>query len=550
MKKLILSLIIPLIFLMYGCDRVPEFKTTPETTAYEGSEYTYEVRAVDPDGKSVSYSLVDAPEGMKIIKNLITWTPTFQDQGDHLIKIKADDSRKSSYQEYTLSVHYQITGFLYFLNLSDEKLYASPGLTVNISGGTVNASAVSDATGFFRIEDVPAGEYRYDIQSPLGNVWSFDSSERKLTFSYPARITWGGAVISGTLTSDVGGIRTLSLPANQRTITFDSNTWNFRIDGLFATSIESVAAKQNTSIDQYKFGLHIHTDYPLTYTYIYPVTLENGVEFKLDNIILQDRDILTKYYWLDTDGQVYSIEMYGYVRMPDSMFQTDPSTFTRIENQAGANYPMGVYQEYLELTVGYGQNLIKGVEWYGPTGWAPFKAYNLATAEFLKYDLGYPLYPAVGSGTVFPEIATMSLMKGPELNGVMPGDSQIETQPAEPSNMIETTVKVVRGVGLTPVFSWWAPPVTEHNPQIYVATVGEVNASNQITKVVWTGITQRGVYNFPKLTIPVLQAGKRYIFYVTTYSADSVIFSQDNVLCYPDNLNYWFARSEGILFEP
>lgn len=550
MKKLILSLIIPLIFLMYGCDRVPEFKTTPETTAYEGSEYIYEVNAVDPDGKSVSYSLIDAPEGMKIIKNVITWTPTFQDQGDHFIKIKADDSRKSSYQEYTLSVHYQITGFLYFLNLSDEQLYASPGLTVNISGGTVNASAVSDATGFFRIEDVPAGEYRYDIQSPLGNVWSFDSSQRKLTFSYPARIISGGAVISGTLSSDLAGTRTLSLSANQRTINMASNTWNFRIDGLFATSMESVAARQNTSIEQYVASLHIHTDYPITYSFIYPITLENGVELKLDDIRLQKRDILTKYYWLDTDGQTYSIEMYGYVRMPDSMFQTHPSTFTRIENQGGSGYPLAIQQRYLELTVGYGQNLIKSVAWYGATGWAPFKACNLATVENMKFDLGYPLNPAVGSGTAVPEVTTIGLMKGPELNGVMPGDSQIETQPAEPSNMMETTVKVVRGVGFTPVFSWWAPPVTEHNPQIYVATVGEVNSSNQITKVVWTGITQRGVYNFPKLTVPVLEAGKRYVFYVTTYSADSVVVSQDNVLCYPDNLNFWFARSAGILFEP
>jgi plastocyanin len=536
---------------MYGCDRVPEFKTTPVTTAYEGSEYSYTVKAVDPDGKSISYFLLEGPEGMQIVRgDTVTWTPTYKDYGDHTVKIKADDSIKHTIQEFTLTVHYQITGLIAFLNLSDERLYPNAGLTVNVTGGNINASAVSDSSGIFRLENIPAGEYRYDILSPDGQAWSFYASKRELTFIYPARIWWGDAVISGTLSSNLTGTRTLSLGANQRTLNMESGTWAFRLDGLYPTYLESIAAKQNKTIEQAVSGLRVTTMYPITYAFIYPVYLQSGEEVEYD-IQLQERDILTRYYWLDTDGQIYRIELYGYVRMPDTSFQMDLSTYTDIKNWSNTSAPMEIYEEYLTLNVGYGQNLIKGIAWYGASGWAPFKAYNLAAAAFMRFDLGYPLYPTISSGQSVPEIAKMGLMRGEEPKSPLENnEGRKDLQSSDSEDQIETTVNVIKGVGYTPTFNWWGPNAAEHNPEIYVATVAEVDSSNQFLKVIWKGMIQKGEISFPNLSVPLLESGKRYVFYVTAYSGDAATVTQDNVLWYPEDLNFWYSRSEGVLFEP
>jgi hypothetical protein len=550
-KKLLLSAIIPLIFFMYGCDRVPEFKTTPVTTAYEGYEYKYAVKAVDPDGKSISYFLLEGPEGMQITReNVVTWTPTYKDYGDHTVKIKADDSIKHTIQEFTLSVHYQITGFIAYLNLSDEKIYPNSGLTVNITGENINASAVSDSNGIFQLEDIPSGEYRYDILSPDGYAWSFYSSEREPIFFYPARIWWGDAVISGTLTSGLAGTRTLSLGANQRTLNMESGTWAFRFDGLYSTYLESIAAKQNKTIEQNVSGLRITTMYPIAYTFIFPVYLQSGEEVEYD-IQLQKRDILTKWYWLDTDGQIYRIEQYGYVRMPDTSFQMDLSTYTDIKNWSNPSVPMGFYQQYVELYVGYGQNLIKAFEWYGASGWAPYKGYNFAVGDMMKFDLGYPLNPQISSGQSAPEIVKMGLMRGEEPQSPLENsEGRKDLQFSDSGDQIETTVNVIKGVGFTPTFRWWGPNAAEVNPEIYVATVGEVNSSNQLVKIIWKGMIQKGEITFPNFSVPLLQSGKRYVFYVTAYSGDVVSVTRYNVLWYPEDLNFWYSRSEGVLFEP
>ena len=83
-NKRILTLITLLLFLflLAGCDwltpnRPPEIKSVPVETATAGVEYVYDVNATDPDGDTLTYSLISVePPGMEINPDngKITWT--------------------------------------------------------------------------------------------------------------------------------------------------------------------------------------------------------------------------------------------------------------------------------------------------------------------------------------------------------------------------------------------------------------------------------------------------------------------------------------------
>ncbi len=57
---------------------VPQITSTPNRTAAEGVLYTYDVRAIDPDGDPVVYSLLDGPANMTVdpFVGALRWTPS------------------------------------------------------------------------------------------------------------------------------------------------------------------------------------------------------------------------------------------------------------------------------------------------------------------------------------------------------------------------------------------------------------------------------------------------------------------------------------------
>jgi fibro-slime domain-containing protein/RHS repeat-associated protein len=70
-------------------------------------QYTYQVRAEDPNGDPLTYSLVTAPDGMKIDAStgLVTWNPGADKVGTHNVTVKVSDGRGGfDTQSYTLQV--------------------------------------------------------------------------------------------------------------------------------------------------------------------------------------------------------------------------------------------------------------------------------------------------------------------------------------------------------------------------------------------------------------------------------------------------------------
>jgi RHS repeat-associated protein len=73
----------------------PNILSSPPTQASVGSLYTYAVKAEDPDGDSLTYSLVSAPAGMVIdtATGLVQWAPTADQIGSQPVIIDVDDGQ-------------------------------------------------------------------------------------------------------------------------------------------------------------------------------------------------------------------------------------------------------------------------------------------------------------------------------------------------------------------------------------------------------------------------------------------------------------------------
>lgn len=94
-------------FVFYGkLNQAPEIQSVPRTEADLNTEYRYDVLAVDPNGDSLTYELIEAPAGMSIdlATGRILWTPGSSESGLHTINIRVSDSRLGeSFQRFVLS---------------------------------------------------------------------------------------------------------------------------------------------------------------------------------------------------------------------------------------------------------------------------------------------------------------------------------------------------------------------------------------------------------------------------------------------------------------
>ena len=73
-------------------NQLPLIVSTPVTEVVVDTEYTYDVRANDPNGDSLTYALLTAPDGMNIDnEGLITWSPDAL--GTFTVEIEVSDGR-------------------------------------------------------------------------------------------------------------------------------------------------------------------------------------------------------------------------------------------------------------------------------------------------------------------------------------------------------------------------------------------------------------------------------------------------------------------------
>lgn len=111
-KKIIFLLLLLVFFLITsGClgglfNNKPIIGSTPETTAKVGIEYTYEIVANDPDGDTLTYTLIVKPDAMIInqLTGVVSWTPTEDQVGENQVIIEVSDGKRSVSQNFTITV--------------------------------------------------------------------------------------------------------------------------------------------------------------------------------------------------------------------------------------------------------------------------------------------------------------------------------------------------------------------------------------------------------------------------------------------------------------
>jgi len=115
LNKRILTLVFVVAFLtlLAGCfpsappiteNQAPIITSTPVTTAIVGVTYYYNAGATDPDGDTLTYSLIAKPSGMTIdsATGLISWVPTAK--GSYAVIVQASDGSLSATQSFTIVV--------------------------------------------------------------------------------------------------------------------------------------------------------------------------------------------------------------------------------------------------------------------------------------------------------------------------------------------------------------------------------------------------------------------------------------------------------------
>jgi len=132
----------------------PTITSTPITSATMGQLYSYDVRANDPNGDVLTYSLTNNPIGMEMAPTgFISWIPTASGNFDVIIEVS--DGELFDTQSFTITV--EETG----TSLGQVQLSSpSNGTTVNTSTVALSWGFVSGATGY---------EVVYDTSSSFTN---------------------------------------------------------------------------------------------------------------------------------------------------------------------------------------------------------------------------------------------------------------------------------------------------------------------------------------------------------------------------------------------
>jgi Putative Ig domain len=91
---------------------VPQFTSTPGTTAVAGQVYLYHATAFDADGDPIQFDLPVHPEGMAVdpASGVVAWRPTSDEVGVQNVVLRVqDDGGTATVQSYTINVLAQAT---------------------------------------------------------------------------------------------------------------------------------------------------------------------------------------------------------------------------------------------------------------------------------------------------------------------------------------------------------------------------------------------------------------------------------------------------------
>lgn len=115
-----------------------------DTTVAAGQALAFTYLAVDTDGDPVSYALVDPPDGATLDSNtgVLTWTPTQDQEGEHVITVEARDALLTAQTTATVTVTFVNQAPAFSATLPDTAITTGTTLTFTYQAADPDGDAV------------------------------------------------------------------------------------------------------------------------------------------------------------------------------------------------------------------------------------------------------------------------------------------------------------------------------------------------------------------------------------------------------------------------
>lgn len=239
----------------------PAITSSAVTSATEGSEYTYQVVAEDIDSTELTYSLTEAPEGMTISGNTMSWTPANGAESAN-VTVEVSDGSLSDSQSFTITVSAtndapEIDQGAVTVLTTDEDTSTtlnltatdvdSESLTWRISAASENGSASVDASGVVSYE--PAADFNGS------DSFEVEVSDSELTDSIVVSVTVNPVADAPVIAEGASASRTTN---EDQPLTFalnasdvDSATINWSISGAASNGSATVSGTGTTQSVNY-----------------------------------------------------------------------------------------------------------------------------------------------------------------------------------------------------------------------------------------------------------------------------------------------------------
>ncbi|HEX4869994.1 MAG TPA: putative Ig domain-containing protein, partial [Moraxellaceae bacterium] len=308
----------------------PSFTSTAVTSATEAVAYSYTAAATDPEGGSLSYSLITKPSGMTInaSSGLINWTPPQAlADNDQLVTVQVTDGANPVTQSFTITVSAdndapsftsvnettvaEDTAYQYDLNATDPEgqtltyaLTTKPsGMTINASTGVVDWTPPLNANAVYNVTATVS-----DGTNTVSNPWTITvtpvNDAPTFTSSAVTSVTEDTAYSYDVNASDVDGdTLTYSLTTKPTGMTIDAGTgvisWTPPLDSNASVNVTVQVSDGTVPVPQsFTIGITPVNDQPaITST---AVTADDGAGGYSYDVNASDVDGDTLYYSLVT----------------------------------------------------------------------------------------------------------------------------------------------------------------------------------------------------------------------------------------------------------
>lgn len=276
---------------VYLDNRPPEITSQPPFSGVIGEAYTYDVTSVDPDGDTVTYSLIEAPDAMDIDPHsgLISWMPEEADSYPVSVQV-TDDQGANNTQTFSIQVLAvpneppQITSvpgttavidetYHYAVTATDPEgdavvfvlTQAPVGMTIDSTTGLIAWSPGSAQTGIHDVAVSVTDTYggvasqTYAIQASL----MADTTPPDIVFNItPLEVDFGQPVTITHTATDNTAVASVELTVNNTPLTIETGfetQFTASEPGVYTAVLTVADAAANTVVKSLQFRV-IQTD--------------------------------------------------------------------------------------------------------------------------------------------------------------------------------------------------------------------------------------------------------------------------------------------------